>query len=321
MFRSILVPLDGSASAEHALQLATWLARRTGASLRLLHVRPPLDGGWESEDEAPEQEAKVRAHLNEYLGIQARRVSEQLTRPAAYNIVEGRVVANIIDKAKLANADLIVLTPHGHGGPSAAWLGSVAEGVVRQSPIPVLVARPPAEPREPAIEHILVPLDGSPASEEALEPALRMARATRATITLLSVVRLPQRFGEGPVARTAGEDDAAEGYRKAETYVMDVAARLAREGVAVRPLVRVGMHPAAIILDVAAAIGADLIAMATHGRSRLQRMTVGSVSDKVLRASPTPVLLVQPSEISDIGAIADSGEERSGLDRTVTVGR
>lgn len=300
MFRSILVPLDGSTYAEQALGTALWIARRGDATLQLIHVRPPDEAGYDRETPPSEasEESAVRSHLQEYLGSLALRLSAESPVDVSWRVAAGPVAVRILEAAEASRSDLIVLTTHGHGGLAPAWLGSVAESVIRQAPIPVLQVRPRVnrvDEAEPAIRRILVPLDGSAESESAIGPAHDLAILAEAEVTLLAVVILPREVGDPPVTMS-GSPDPAEEYRRAESYLAELDRRLTREGVATRVAVATSLHPAAAILDAVTEPNASIIVMATHGRSRLRRMSVGSVSDKVLRAAAAPVMLVRPKE-------------------------
>jgi len=293
MLRTILVPLDGSAMAEHALAFATDLAKRADASLRLLHVRTPAQG-------TPAQRAAADRYSA--AGYLAERRASAVQNGVAVTVAnrEGATVSTIMDEAHTSGADLIVLSSHGRTGPSAAWLGSVADGVARQSDVPVLFVRARAnggarvhEP--PRIARMLVPLDGSEQAEQVLGAAVEFARLTGAAMTLLVVDVLPVLIGEEPL-EVGTRIGVAEQWRQAESYLEALAPRLRAEGVAVDVSLRANQSAAAAILDEARRVGAGLIAIATHGRSRLRRMFIGSVADKVLRGTDIPVLLVRPAD-------------------------
>ena len=295
MFRCVVVPLDGSAFAEQAVQPAAWIAQRSGGQLILLHVCVPANHFAGTVDvETEEAKTAARHRLTKYMGDLANRVSGSIRLPVSFRVAEGNAVTGIVDAAADLRADLVVMTSHGLGELADAWIGSVADGVLRQSQVPVLLVRPRTNgaDREPRYQRILVPLDGSPTSEQALAPAIKLAKLANGAITLMAVVRLQPPMGE-PEPLVAGADTAAAEFRCAEAYIAEVTARVNKE-VRADGIVRVSLHPAMAILAVASELNADAITMATHGRSRLQRMTIGSVSDKVLRASSTPVLVVRP---------------------------
>jgi len=142
---------------------------------------------------------------------------------------------------------------------------------------------------------ILIPLDGSPLAEKALEVAEPLALAGGLEILLLRVVPpAPPLLDEGRMLMTADEVIAME-RREAGEYLAMVAVGLRARGLQVRRLLRVG-DPARAILAAAEAEGVALIAMATHGRGGLGRLLFGSVTAAVVEASPIPVLIVRPGQ-------------------------
>jgi len=124
-------------------------------------------------------------------------------------------------------------------------------------------------------ERIMVPLDGSELAQTALSHALDLCRACTATLFLLHV-----------------RDPRSGSVEAARRYLEYIQTQNAQAGVAIELLVREGPVAAAII-DAAGQERVDLIVMATHGRSGLQRVVYGSVAEQVLRGSSMPVLLVR----------------------------
>ncbi|HSL71468.1 MAG TPA: universal stress protein, partial [Longimicrobiales bacterium] len=204
-----------------------------------------------------------------------------------------------------AGIELIVMTTHGRGGLSRAWLGSVADSLVRSINVPVLLFRPrgddAAEARAFRLRHILIPVDGSDLSEHVIDHAIWLGRLTGARYTLMQVVAPP--FGVPatdviPVAPLAPQD--VESLRSLATaYLEQVANRLRGDGLQVDTVVVVQTQSAPGILEEALQCGADLIAMATHGRGGWQRVALGSVADKVLRGTSVPLLILRPGAMSD----------------------
>lgn len=145
MYQRILVPIDGSATAERALQEAIKLAAGK-AQLRLVYVIEevyPLDAeGYAYIDYAALQQA-VRSTGERTLAQAAEKVRRSgITTETALLDVPGERVAGVIDNEALSwKADLIVIGTHGRSGLSRLLLGSVAEGVVRGASVPVLLVR------------------------------------------------------------------------------------------------------------------------------------------------------------------------------------
>lgn len=137
---------------------------------------------------------------------------------------------------------------------------------------------------------ILIPLDRSVGGEAALSVAADLARPNGSVIRLLHVAPTPAAVvAEGRVVAYADEE-AERQQHTAEAYLREVAYRLA--GLPVDHVVRFG-NPVEEILEEAREFGADLIAMATHGRTGMARLLLGSVAEAVLRRSEVPVVLVR----------------------------
>jgi nucleotide-binding universal stress UspA family protein len=153
---------------------------------------------------------------------------------------------------------------------------------------------------------VLVPLDGSKASERALPHAQSLANAFGARVHLLQVISLSPEYeaylGGGEESPTVSEYslDMAEqitatAQTRAEEYLKATAARLKENGIHVQTSVRQGFT-LDNITNFVAGNGIDLIVMSTHGRSGLQRFLIGSVTDRVIRFSHVPVLAIPPED-------------------------
>jgi nucleotide-binding universal stress UspA family protein len=311
MYHSILVPLDGSMFGEHALPLALSLARRSGARLQLVHVHSPaaavfVEGAPPFFDDSLEAELRGRART--YLDDVARRIRGISPVPVEPGLLEGQVVDALHARAA-AGVDLVVMTTHGRGPLGRFWLGSVADELVRQSPVPVLLVRPhearPDVNSEPPLPHVLVPLDGSPLAEQILEPAAALAGVTGADVTLFRAIKpvlVPPPFHDGSLGArvdeliTRVEGIHARLRQDAQEYLDRVAQPLRGRSLSVQTRIVVADHPATAILREAAELGGGAVALATHGRRGLSRLFLGSVADKVVRASPLPVLLCRPTD-------------------------
>ena len=135
------------------------------------------------------------------------------------------------------------------------------------------------------VKTILVPLDGSPLGELALTPAVDLARDKGARLILLRAAEAHTLVADPTEAQVAA-------VREAEDYLAAVRARVAAAITEVETSVWYG-PPAEAIVEAARYRGADLIVMSSHGRSGLGRLVLGSVAEMVLRATPTPILLIR----------------------------
>lgn len=295
MVQSILIPLDGSTQAELALPYGQALARKTGARVRLVQAAwadRPADEHW-----AETQVAVVR-EANEYLATVAARLrAEGLEVSTA--VPYGGAAEAILDQVSGVDADLVVMATHGRSGLGRWVYGSVAESVLARSHVPVLLVRA-GQDVEPAFEcqRLVVPLDGSAFSEAALPVARALARTLGAEIVLLRVVPVPEHAIFDEVGRAiATIDQEAERLKTdGQDYLRELGQRLEADGTTVRYEVRVGDAPDAIV-DSTQDGCAALVVMATHGRTGLGRLILGSVAGQVLRRGTVPLLLVRPREL------------------------
>jgi nucleotide-binding universal stress UspA family protein len=210
----------------------------------------------------------------------------------------------LVSYATATDTDLIVMTTHGRGGLARLWLGSVADALVRASAVPVLLLRPGEQiarvAHPPLFRQILIPLDGSALAEQILEPARDLGKLTQAQYTLLHVVEPRVLVRWGPYTTPTDLDFEGTQRRQADAqhYLERVARPLRAAGLPVHARVLMA-EQATAILEEASWQEIDLIAIATHGRSGLARLLLGSVADKVLRRVAIPLLLYRPTSPYD----------------------
>ncbi len=304
MFRSILVPLDGSPFGEHALPLALTVASRSGAAICVGHAHAsedPRHPNWYLPS-GRQSNHKAQALQQTYLDGIVKKLSAAGVN-ASSALLSGLTVEALCRHAAGSGTDLVVMTTHGRGPLTRTWLGSVADGLMRQMAAPLLLVRPSEEPVDLRAEvrlcHLLVPLDGSLHAEAILEPALALVQVMGADCTLLRVVEpVPvlgyDVFGYAP---TGTDPMMMERLREqAVDYLDGVAGRLRERRVQVRPLVLVNPSAAGAILSETESLRHDCIALVTHGRGGAARLLLGSVADKVIRGATTPVLVHRSPE-------------------------
>jgi nucleotide-binding universal stress UspA family protein len=302
-FRSVLVPLDGSPLAEQAVPLAAEIAQRAGAKLRLALVHelspPPFDSQAAklfTSIELASRKAE-RAYLR---GVQAR-VRQGGTRLSSAVTLAGAVGPALAGYVRELGIDLMVMATHGRGGLRRTWLGSVADHLIRHLEVPVLLVRSPEGQPAPARAagpgQIMVPLDGSPLAEEALDAAARIARLRDAELTLVQVVR-PVLLSADPALPlpSAYDEELTTMWRsQAQDYLDGVIERLQGQGLRASGAAVMGWSATDSILDLARPERVGMIVIATHGRGGLRRLALGSVADKVVRGADVPVLVYRPS--------------------------
>ena len=287
MFKTILVPLDGSPESNEALPVARALARATSGCLWLLQVAPLP--GW-PDDHAPTHAAgqSIEAIAAQLAGsgVDIHPVTRQ-----------GDAATEILHLINDVHADLVVMRTHGRAGLERAVFGSVAQEVLKNASIPLVLVRP-GERRINRIETVLVPVDGSPGEERALHAAVAVASAAGAAINILEVVPAlsmltyanPCDVGGAAYYNPAWDEDARI---EAQKHVAALATRLGEHGLTVESQVRTGQPVADTIVTTADQVRADLIAMSTHGLTGVGRAVLGSVADAVMRTAHCPVLLVR----------------------------
>ena len=204
----------------------------------------------------------------------------------------------MLTAAKAEDSDLVVVGTKGKSGLAHVLLGSTAERVIRTAPCPVLAVRSHpqgtstggADPCQGiSLSHILVPVDFSDCSLDALEYAVLVARRVGASIRLLHVLE-PVSYGlDFTLPHTAATERLRESVRQ---RLASLATALSGAGVPTDVQLRGGL-PSDSILDAARTGPSDLIIMGTHGRRGLAHTMSGSVAEAVLRHALCPVLTVR----------------------------
>jgi nucleotide-binding universal stress UspA family protein len=286
-YRSILVPLDGSSHAASALPYARLLAERSGR--RLLLVRAELTDTYPGPTPV-DPDIKLVREADAYLRHIAADFPEEL-------VVETKVChANpadaIVAEADAGDVDLVVMSTHGRSGLGRWIYGSVADEVIRRASVPILLVPVDcAESWQPdQVRSILLPLDGSALAEQAIKPASDLAHAIGAPLLLVRVV--DQFMNLGSASRSP--DDEKSLTDEEQKYLESIASELRARGhtIAVRAVIG---RPAVRIAAIAMEEDVSAIALATHGRSGLSRLLMGSVATGTLQRAAVPVLLVRPT--------------------------
>lgn len=293
----ILFPTDFSEPSRAALPRALWWAREFGAELHMLHALV-LHG----DDPAnPEAAFPDLEEAYEKLRTRASRRMEETAGPADEAEVTVKKVKRrgidaagvILEYAREEEMDLIVLATHGRRGIRRLLVGSVAEEVVRLAARPVLTVRTdgPGEHEGPPRE-ILVPVDFSEHADRGLAYGQALARRTGARLHALHV--LPATFFPDAYFAEAAEIRAM--VKAARERVPEELDRHVRRVLGEDTDVTIHLEagaPAVTIAAVAEELGIDLLVMASHGRTGLDRMLIGSVAEGVVRRVPCPVLTVK----------------------------
>jgi len=297
---TILVPTDLSGCAAKALRHAAYLADWHDADLHVINVAArsmhqfdamlegfPMDDN--DLDALLQPDDAVERHLPRAADLSITQTQiEHVSAPVA-----------IKEYTESNDIDLVVMGTHGRRGTSRLLMGSVAEDVVRTAPCPVLTVREGATvaPGQ-AIRRILVPIDFSDPAQLALDHAKELAMTYGAEIHLLHVVEevaLPGAYGVEPVSFVVPEI-----IQSTEAALADmVKEEIGYEHVRVES---VAGYPATTILDYIDEHDINLVAIATHGRTGLDRLLLGSVAEKVVRRAACPVFTVKAHGTSLVDA-------------------
>ncbi len=257
-FRRIVVPLDGTLFAEHALTPAEMIARTYRSEMTILTVLSSAG------------DRKLQNYLDHVLWR-----LKQSQIPTSLAVRTGEVPVEISNLSREIGADLIVMSTHGMPGLDRFYAGDVANRLIRMLHTPVLLLRPTDrwQSRNTQFKKLLVCLDGSEAAEEVLRYARALARSFDSEIRLLSV---PETEAENP---------------RIQQYLQSVSQALMERGYTATGLVT-GTGAVRTILDIGESEGVDLIMLSTHGRGKLERKaSIGSVTDRVIDGATCPVFL------------------------------
>jgi nucleotide-binding universal stress UspA family protein len=301
---AVLVPLDGTVSAEHAIPVAVAVARRTRAELHpvLVHLTDDYRNLLGTSSSMPEADHALEQREREYLDSIAEQLSDSGSKVHAPAVLHGDVADAIAEHVASAGIDGVVMSTHARGGLERMLMSSVAQGLRRRLGVPMILVRTDPDAPRPvagtggaALDVVLAALDGSADAEAALEQALEVAGPT-ARCVLLRVVTLPPQLSSLylPQATILYHQDEEVLRREAAEYLASVEERLRGRVRAVETRLGVHSRPGHLIVKAALDARADLISVGSHGHGALRESLFGSVTNDVLRESPVPVLVTRP---------------------------
>ncbi|PMP64543.1 MAG: hypothetical protein C0197_00375 [Caldimicrobium thiodismutans] len=281
----ILACIDGSEVSFNAYKNALWLAKSLNAEVLVMTVLPVgqalssalslFIGMKDTLRKGAEKILKEASFMAEEEGVKVKEILE-----------EGEPFQRIIDTAYAEEVDLIVLGKTGKSGLAKGILGSTATRTIGSSPVDCLVIPKEATLR---IRKLLLPVDGSPYSERANERALFLAKAFKASVSILFVVELLFELYETPAELV----NLIETLRnEGEEIVRKMRLKFKEENIPSEAFVVQG-NIAEQIIEFSNKEEADLIVMGSHGKTGLKRLLLGSVTEKVINFGNKPVLVVK----------------------------
>jgi nucleotide-binding universal stress UspA family protein len=297
--RRILVPVDFSRTSAAALRAATRIAARIHARIHLLHVLPVPHGPVQTLRALRELRAEAghgsdrvaSGKERDTLAAWAERVGKECGKVSTW-LAMGKPGEEIVLAADQLKADLIVMGTRGLNGFRGVLLGSTAAETVRSAGVPVLTIGGGAtfDPR-----CVLVADDLGPGGLAAIEAAGSMFDPATARVLLLHVID-PGPFVYTGVSEWGWAPTPSIPPGDGKRVLADLekrSARLGKKGFEVECLVDEG-SAAATIAAVARKRKARTLVLATHQRTALARLMIGSTAEALIRRSPCPVLTVKP---------------------------
>lgn len=287
--KNVLYPTDFSDVAEAAHAHAAYICKQFGATLHVVHARQDTEpGGTALHDYVPAEQKDWSPPFQKYVDIQ--HPQKVQVDSISWAEISGHSISEILlEYANLNDIDLIVLGTHGHRGFGRILLGSTAEKIVRLAKCSVLTVGGKAHKMiAPKLERILVPIDFSEFSLDALDIAKELAHSFSAEMSLLHVfqpISFPLPYG------VTSPNIMTEEVQERTQRALDALGENAN-GVEVAIHTENGF-PEYEITAFAQENDADLIVIASHGLTGFNRFIQGSVSQEVVRRAPCPVYTVK----------------------------
>jgi len=286
MFDTILFPTDGSDGADAAFEHVLDVAEAHDATVYVLTVA----------DTSRDSVTQIRGQVIDALEREGARIVQEMAERASdrnvatvTEVLQGEPYSTIVDYAAVNDADVVVMPTHGRQGLERFLLGSTTERVVRRSDVPVLTLHPDGDGVRHPYRNVLVPTDGSDPAGAALDLAVDLSVAADAGLHLLSVVDVAS------LGIDVRANIAVESLEESAADVVDEATETASEA---------GVTPAATAIELGTSVArvvrsyvddndVDLVVVGTHGRTGFDRYVLGSVTEKLVRTAPVPVLTVR----------------------------
>ncbi len=299
MYKKILAALDGSQLSEGILPYARFFAKTLKVPVELLRVigpetlTPLSDYHQVRYNDVMSSERKTSsAYLKEVAGS----FSDPLTVECTVEV--GKPAEIIVDRAAAHADTLIAMATHGRSGVKRWLLGSVADKVLHATANHLLLVRTTEETKSieaVSLMSVLVPLDGSELAENVIPHAMELGKKMNCEIVLLRVFGLPTAYYTEESSWSHFEQLWEEIKEGAKDYLEGKVRQLKQAGVARVSSVLLDGDAAEKIIDLVREKPQSLVAMCTHGRSGINRWVLGSVTDRVVRHSGDPVLVIRAS--------------------------
>ena len=292
MYDQILYPTDGSEPAESILDYAFQVATEHEATIHILNVA----------DTNRDSFIRIQGDVLDVLEEEGQQIVDEAEQqvaergiPVVSKVIQGDPYSSIVEYSDQFSIDLIVMPTHGRRGLKRFLIGSVTERVINTVNIPIIAVnpnggRPPTYP----CQNLLVPTDGSRGAELALSEGIAIAKATDATLHLLHVVETGNLGTD--VRSIPKEERLTEHANKIMTSALETAEAESLDGVESEITHGVPAHEIRTYIEENTI---DLAILGTHGKTDFSRYMLGSVSAKIVRTSPIPVMWVREPKSSE----------------------
>jgi nucleotide-binding universal stress UspA family protein len=295
-FQNILVPIDFSEFSSNVLNYAIGLAEKFHSNLILLHAVVLFEDDVNEEQRLQEYEEWVRKrekNINAHMKKNELRVNQKGISVDSVILRSISAADAILEYLNDHSCDLIIMGTHGRTGLKHIFLGSVAEKIVRLSPIPVLSVHRSVQ--DFRIENIIAPIDFSIYSKNAADYAISIAENFKAQVNFIHVIEKeihPTFYASGVESifqiDTGLQDRVIQNMQGflEEQLNSDIKPRfMVKEGRAHREIVEYAKEEKA-----------DLIVISTHGLTGLEYLLLGSTTEKVVRWASCPVLTLKTNK-------------------------
>ena len=295
-FQNILVPIDFSEFSSNVLNYAIGLAEKFHSKLILLHAVVLFEDDVNEEQRLQEYEEWVRKrekNIDAHMKKNELRVNQKGISVDSVILRSISAADAILEYLNDHSCDLIIMGTHGRTGLKHIFLGSVAEKIVRLSPIPVLSVHRSVQ--DFRIENIIAPIDFSIYSKNAADYAISIAENFKAQVNFIHVIEKeihPSFYASGVESifqiDTGLQDRVIQNMQGflEEQLNSDIKPRfMVKEGRAHREIVEYAKEEKA-----------DLIVISTHGLTGLEYLLLGSTTEKVVRWASCPVLTLKTNK-------------------------
>jgi nucleotide-binding universal stress UspA family protein len=298
MYTKILIPLDGSKTAEKVLPYARFVPGALKLPIELLAVVDIVELATHiSADRARYLDTMIADSVRnseQYL----REIARTFPNSTKCTVEKGKAEQIIIETAAVDKGTLVTMATHGRSGINRWLMGSVAEKVLRGGTNPMLLVRATEEEKVDGgatLKSIMVPLDGSELAEDVLPAAAELAKTLKVAVILFRAYNIPTNaYASGEGYYGVNYEEVLTAMRdEAVGYLEKKAGALKKMGIAEVSYVAKEGFAADEIISLARKSPDNLIAMCTHGRSGVKRWVLGSVTETVVRHSSDPVLVIR----------------------------